>query len=157
MKKVLSYSILFIIVFAAAGCGLRKDFNKDDTKSFVITDSSTGKVTATYDYDVKTTQLKKTVVFDSEGEASRSVEYTFDEDGELREQIIQRPVGDSLETNVVDYTTRKFYDTQGRLVKTVQTSSTGEIIESFYGYDSSGELRGVVQRSEDGALMMMDY
>ncbi len=157
-KVIFSLFVCLSLPLLLLNCSLRREnTTAGNTQRFVITDGATGKVAATYDYDTESRRLKETVVYDSQEQAKRSIEYSFDEDGELDQQIVQRPVGSGMNTDIITYHMEKEYNPQGRLVKTVQTASTGEIIETFYGYDSQGSLRGVVQRNGSGALMMMDY
>ena len=125
------------------------------TKRFVVVDKKTNRALNAYEYDAATEKLKKIDIYNPESlRVTRSIEYTIDDDGTVLKTVESRYNGATVVTN---YTLSKEYDTKQRLVKTVQTADTGKRIETVYGYDETGTLRGAVQKNEDNSLLMKDY
>jgi uncharacterized protein YkvS len=84
----------------------------------------------------------------------KSVEYEYDDSGNLV-KTIENAIGTT--TKEITYETESYNDTSGRLIKTVRTSSEGDVVETYFGYDDDGNLRGVVEQVNKGAVIMKDY
>ena len=131
-------------------------FSKE-TKKFLITDQISGRVLDTYEYSIDTGDLARVIVFADNQEARQVTEFSYDRHGKLTRSITQARGITQLQTKVIDYNVVEEYDGQNRLVKTLQTGNDGLMVETLYGYDEQGRLRGVAQMKEDGTVLMMDY
>jgi YD repeat-containing protein len=136
------------------GCSLRQT---EETKKFVITDQSSGRVLDTYEYDTASGNIQRVVIFSDTQQARSVTEFAHDGEGRLARTITQARSLTHVQTEVVDYSVTEEYDGQNRLIKTVQSGTDGNIVETMYGYDEQGRLRGVAQMLEDGTVVMMDY
>lgn len=149
MKK---FIVLIFILIALAGCSLKDDENQ--TKSYMILDQDTNKVLNNYEYSSDGKTLLSTKSYAGDQSVKKIIEYEYDDKGYL-ESTVETLAGSSPKT--VTYDIEEIYDSLGRLEKTVRTSSEGDVIETYYGYDESGTLRGVVEQINKGAVIMKDY
>ena len=152
----------WVLWVTAAGClilGSACSFaprHSSENDQYIVIDSSSRNVLDAYEYGSDTGNLLKTTTYDGNGRIRRATEYAYGSDGNLSSRTVKIPQGGRLLTSVTSYDVKKEYDAQNRLVKTVQTADSGETVETYYGYDENGTLRGVVQKTGD-AIMMMDY
>ena len=145
-----SYFILLIVL--VAGCKVNTE--PESTKSFVIIDQTSNKVINNYEYSVDTEKLVRTESYNENGEIVKSSNYEYDDAGNLNKTI---KASRGYPTKSISYETEDIYDSSGNLIKTIRTSSDGQLIETFYGYDDTGKLRGVVEQIDKSAVMMQDY
>ncbi len=129
----------------------------DKTRRFVITDSASGNVLSSYDYNAQSGRLVQSAAYGPDNAAKRVTQYVYDTAGNLSQSIVQTPVNGKLVSSVINYRTEVEYDAANRLTKARQISDTGDTVEVFYGYDETGTLRGVVEKKSDDSLLMMDY
>lgn len=151
MKKIL---FCLIIIASFSGCGLFTSlFQKEET--FIVVDRDSNAVLNKYQYDYsKENPLIRTESYDSSQRLSRIREYTYDEKGYVR-TITEEYAGGT--SRVIEFITTEERDSQGRLTKVIQHSSAGDKVETFYGYDEQGKLRGTVLRSNNDSVIMKDY
>ena len=153
MKRLPVLTPIVALALALASCAANMP---STTEVFVITDQD-GKSLSHYEYQAGTDLLRGTTTYDGQQKAIRRTELEYDSDGVLSRSVVTVPTADGTEAQVRTFATREDRDADGRLVKVTRTSSDGEVLETFYGYDDAGTLRGVVQRYPDGSLEMMDY
>lgn len=155
MKKTyLILCLLGLLGLIIQGCSFE---NRKNVDQFVITDRSSGKVLNSYDYSKTSGRLLSTASYAEDGTARKITEYEYDAGGNLERTVVSSSLPTGIVKEITGYKIQKEYDNQNRLVKTIQTTDTGETIETFFGYDEAGKLRGVVERDGGGNLMMMDY
>lgn len=156
MKHVKRIIVILPVVFILIhSCSLRSF--EDNTKEYLITDRNTGKVLNKYEYDKVEERLVRVVSYADDQEARSVTEFSYDSDGHLSRTIVNSRGFGQVDTRVINYSVNEEYDDQNRLVKTVITADDGTETETLFGYDESGELRGVAQRSSDGSILMQDY
>ena len=148
MKRII---LLLSILLLLAGC---KPDDSEGVKEYLIVDQGSNKILNRYEYTEKTDRLVRTESFNSKEELERDIEYEYDSNGFLTKTVEHVP-GRSPVT--VTYDTRMVHDSSGRLVKLVRTSSRGDVVETHFGYDENGTLRGVVENDSRGGVMMQDY
>ncbi|HAK45570.1 MAG TPA: hypothetical protein DCO79_06580 [Spirochaeta sp.] len=148
MKKII---LLLAAVLVLAGCKAGDD---EAVKEYLIIDSSSNKIINRYEYSEKSNELVRTVSYTDEEKLEKKIEYEYDSRGFLVQTVEQVP---GLDSKVVTYETTEEFDSSGKLVKLVRTSSDGEVVETHFGYDETGMLRGVVEKDSRGNLLMKDY
>ena len=148
--RICSVLLFFLLIFS--GCNI-SGTKTADTKTFIILDQASNKVLNTYEYD-QTDTLLRTESFNSEQKAVSVIEYQYDSRGNLLTTQEIKPGGKSIYNT---YTTDDKYDSSSRLIKSTRTSSDGTIIETYYGYDENGILRGVVEQTDKDSVIMKDY
>ncbi len=152
MKNVISAALLAAAVLVASGCGLFAE--EEETKSFVIIDQDTNDVLNEYKYSSDGKTLLKTLSYDSDQKVSKTVTYEYDDAGYLA-RTVSTPTGGS-ETAVTWYT-EEVYDDNDRLIQISRSASDGTELNTYFGYDEDGELRGVVEQHDDESVFMKDY
>jgi hypothetical protein len=153
MKRLSGFLPWVALALLVASCAIERPAS---TEVFVITDGD-GKSLTHYEYLAGTDRLAGTTTYNSQHRAVRKTSYEYDSQGNTFRSVTTVPVLDGKETQVRTYATQEDRDADGRLVKVTRTSSDGQKVETFYGYDQTGSLRGVVQKYADGSLDMMDY
>jgi len=148
MKKIY---FLLLLVFVFFGC---ETGAKDENKSYLIVDQDSNKVLNRYEYEPEGQTLLKTESYNQKQLVKKSVEYEYDSSGNIV-KTIETAIGTA--TKEITYNTETFNDAAGRLIKSVRTSSEGDVVETFFGYDETGSLRGVVEQVNKGAVIMKDY
>lgn len=145
------FIIVIPIFFFLAGCSVGSDRN---TEQFVIIDQQTNKVLNRYEYSKSDGRLIGTESYNDQQKVRKDIEYEYDSKGNLV-KTVERSAGSS--PKVVTYHSTQQYDSAGRLVKTTRTSSDGEVVETHFGYDETGTLRGVVEQVDADSVLMKDY
>lgn len=148
MKRVI---LLLSGLLLLAGC---KADDADAVKEYLIVDQNSNKILNRYEYTEITGQLVRTESYNGKEEIEKDIEYEYDSKGFLVKTIEHVP-GETSRT--VSYDTEPEYDSSGRLVKLVRTSSVGDVVETHFGYDETGTLRGVVEKDSRGGVLMQDY
>jgi hypothetical protein len=144
------FSLVILAVLFIAGCG-----NKEDsTKEFLVVDSGSNKILNKYEYIADTDELARTYSYTDDEKIEKKIDYEYDSNGYLVKTVEYIP---GKPEKTVTYETTPEYDSSGRLVKLVRISSEGKIVETHFGYDETGTLRGVVEKDNRSALMMQDY
>lgn len=146
------YSWLLMIFILLLGCRMNNE--DDDTKTFLIVDRSSNKVLNNYEYDRDDDTLVRTQSYNQNEQVKKIIEYQYDDDGNLA-KTIESSIGSP--SKIVTYKTENVFDDDGRLTQTIRTSSDGELVETYFGYDENGDLRGVVEQVNKGAVIMKDY
>ncbi len=153
MKKnpliMLVVAILSFLLFF--GC---KPEHENQTKEYLIIDQKSNKILNRYEYSVDTEELVKTLSYTDSEKLDKQIEYEYDDKGFLIKTIESIP---GKPPKTITYTTKTEFDSAGRLVKIIRTSSDGEVVETNFGYDETGTLRGVVEKDSKGDLLMQDY
>ena len=149
MKKIYGFLLVVLILI---GCSAGKQ--EDETKTYMIVDQDTNKVLNNYEYTLDGKTLLSTRSYAGDESVKKSVEYEYDDKGYLERMIIDK---DGSSTKIITFETEEVYDSIGRLEKLVRTSSEGDVVETFFGYDETGELRGVVEQLNSGSVIMKDY
>jgi len=144
--------LIVLLVPILFGCELKTA--ESNTRSFVIVDQSTSKVINNYEYSIDSDQLLRTESYNSDGKIVKGVDYEYDNTGNLSRTT---EVSKGYPTKSITYDTEDVFDKSGRLIETIRKSSEGEMVETFYGYDETGTLRGVVEQIDKSAVMMQDY
>lgn len=148
MKKIY---FLLLLIFVLFGCAVGET---DENESYLIVDQGSNKVLNKYEYAPDSQTLLKTESYNQKQLVKKSIEYEYDSSGNLV-KTVENAIGTA--TKEITYNTETFNDTVGRLIKTVRTSSEGNVVETFFGYDEAGNLRGVVEQVNKGAVIMKDY
>lgn len=149
MRKIpflLLISVLFTGCFAAG--------NDSSTKEFVIVDQGSNKILNSYEYSTESGDLLRTSSYDQKQQVNKGIEYEYDTQGNLVKTIENVP---GAVPKTVTYETSRESDAAGRIVKIIRTSSEGQVVETSFGYDETGTLRGVVEQVDKGAVLLKDY
>jgi hypothetical protein len=144
--------LLFLFLILQA-CTLKEA----PVQEFVIADAETGRVLDTYEYDTGTSQLVRVITYGENQKANKTIEFSYDPDGNLSRAVIQRRGFQAVETDIVDYAVKEEYDEKNRLVKTTAWGDNGEEIETYYQYNDQGTVHKVTQTAQDGSVMMKEY
>jgi len=152
MKRIIA--VLPIVLLFIQGCTLSL---KDTTKEFVITDRESGKVLDKYEYDISDNRLSRVVTYTDEQETRTVTEFSYDKNGNISRTVVNQKGINGIQTKKIEYTFTEEYDEQNRLIKTITRGDDGTEVETLFGYDETGELRGVAELSRDGSLLMKDY
>ncbi|RKX82598.1 MAG: hypothetical protein DRP57_09565 [Spirochaetes bacterium] len=144
-------ALVFITMVLLFGCN---NNNISKTKNYVIVDQPSNKVISEYEYDEADNTLKRTISYGNDENVKKIISYEYDNKGYLSKTIESVP---NKEQKEITYSMEEVKDAAGRLVKTIQTSSDGKKIETYYGYDKEGNLRGVVEQVNNKSVMMKDY
>ena len=152
MARYFYLVLIVLLVPILFGCEIKT--SESNTRSFVIVDQNTSKVINNYEYSIDSDQLVRTESYNSAGEIVKGVDYEYDNTGNLSRTT---KASKGYPTKSITYETEDVFDQSGRLIETIRRSSEGEIIETFYAYDDSGTLRGVVEQIDKSAVMMQDY
>ena len=147
MKKV---SLIFLAALFVTGCGGRDD----GTKEFLVVDAGSSKILNKYEYSADTDELARTYSYTDDEKIEKKIDYEYDSNGYLVKTVEYIP---GKPERTVTYETTPEYDSTGRLIKLVRISSEGEIVETNFGYDEDGTLRGVVEQDNRSGLLMQDY
>ena len=150
MKKV--YVILSTALIVLSGCAVGDQ--EDETKTYMIVDQDTNKVLNNYEYSADGKTLLSTKSYAEDQSVNKQIEYEYDDDGNL---LMKTETVEGSSPKVITYETEEEYDSRGRLAKTIRRSSEGELLETYFGYDEAGELRGVVEQLNKGPVIMKDY
>ncbi|GEM_PF-6013520 len=124
------------------------------TKNYLIVDQPSNKVISEYEYNESDNTLRRTISYGKDGKVKKIINYEYDRRGYLIKTVESVPLQESKE---ITYYTEEHKDKSGRLVKTIQISSEGKKIETYYGYDEEGNLRGVVEQVNNKSVIMKDY
>ncbi|GAB6091530.1 hypothetical protein [Spirochaeta dissipatitropha] len=150
MKKVF---LLLMTMVLSGSCGLFSDFSREEAV-FVVVDSS-NQVLNTYEYDFRESSSPlRTVSYNNPARDAHERRFSYDERGYVSRMYEKVP---GQAERVISFQTSEVYDEDGRLIQLVQTSSLGEVIETYYGYDETGRLRGTVVQTAGSTLEMKDY
>lgn len=144
------------LLLAMAGCSAQQE---DVVTRYVVRDQPTGKALSSYEYLKDTTTRLRASTFDAQTTKAKTItDYEYDAKGDLK-RTTRQVAGTAAGTpKVTNYAVERVYDGSGRLTKTVQTGDDGTVVETYYGYDETGTLRGVVQKAAgDDSLLMKDY
>lgn len=154
MKVVLKAGgmLLLLFIFLQA-CALKEI----PVKEYVIADAETGRVLDTYEYEAETSQLLRVITYGDDQKANKTIEFSYDQDGNLSRAVIQRRGLQAVETSIVDYAVAEEYDDQNRLVKTTAWGDNGEQVETYYQYNDQGTVHKVSQTAQDGSVIMKEY
>ena len=142
---------LLLITGLLFGCAAGED---SSTKEFVIVDQESNKILNSYEYSNDSGELVRTSSYDQKQQVRKGVEYEYDAEGYLVKTVETVP---GAAPKTITYETEREYDAAGRIVKLIRTSSEGEIIETNFGYDETGTLRGVVEQVDKNTVLMQDY
>lgn len=148
------FSVLSAVMLAAfflAGCGAAKE---EAVKEYLIVDAASSKIINRYEYTEETNNLVRTVSYTDQERLDKNIEYEYDSKGFLVKTIEQVP---GLPARTVTYDNKLEFDSSGKLIKMIRTSSDGEVVETNFGYDENGVLRGAVEKDSRGNLIMKDY
>jgi hypothetical protein len=157
MKR--STPVLLLIVFAmtiflTGSCSLG---SPTATKKFSIVDRSSGRLLASYAMAPGARLPARIDSYDADQKLLRTYELEYDGGGRLSRSIVTTNVVSRPPlTAETSYTYSDVRDASGRLIHTDQYSSAGEKVETFYGYDETGQPRGVVERN-GRSLVMKDF
>ena len=148
------YSALLLLIAGlfVTGCEIANE--EDNTKSFLIVDQSDNKVLNNYEYSKDSNILVRTESYTPDQKVKKSIEYEYDSSGNLT-RTTEKSIGYPIK--IISYETEEIHDDQGRLIQTIRTSSEGELLETFYGYDENSKLRGVVEYLNKDSVLMKDY
>jgi hypothetical protein len=148
MKKYLP--LLFIMAFLSA---CQDESQQSEDNVFVVVDRSSNRTLSIYETDSKD-RIVRTQSFDPSGYIGQSREFQYDENGYVG-MMTEQKRGKAPRTTY--YSNVLIRDTQGR-VETVRTiTSDGDKLETYYGYDENGILRGTSQTFNDDSVIMKDY
>ncbi|MBI9108046.1 MAG: hypothetical protein JEZ04_14960 [Spirochaetales bacterium] len=149
MKKV---PFLLLLPFFVLSCVPGSE--DGNTKEYVIVDQNSNKVLSSYEYTEDTNTLVRTSSYNQKQQVKKGIEYEYDTQGNLVKTIETVPGSDP---KTITYESEREFDAAGRLVKIIRTSSEGKVVETNFGYDETGTLRGVVEQTDKGAVLMKDY
>jgi len=141
-----------VFVFLQA-CTLQQDAFHE----YVIADAETGLILDSYEYEQASSTLLRVITYGENQQASKTIEFTYDTDGNVSRAIVQNRGIRAIETEVVDYNMTEEFDDENRLVRTIALGDNGDNVETAYFYDDDGKLDSVAQTSADGSVMMMEY
>jgi len=146
----LPFLLAICVIFIGCGTG---DSN-NSTKEFLIVDQDSNKVLNSYEYSTDSDVLVRTGSYNQKQQVEKDIQYEYDNSGNLV-KTIETVAGSPPKT--ITYETKTEFDAAGRLVKIIRTSSDGQVVETNFGYDETGTLRGVVEQEGRGTLLMKDY
>jgi hypothetical protein len=152
MGALLPLAVLLLL----AGCAAQEEVA---VTKYVVRDQASGKALNSYEYVKDTAKRLRASTYDTDTTKTKSItDYEYDVKGDLKRTIKQAAGRVESTTTIVNYTTSREYDADNRLTKVVQTGDDGTVVETYYGYDDTGTLRGVVQKApNDDTLLMKDY
>jgi len=144
------------LLLALAGCSTQEEVA---VTKYVVRDLGTGNSLSSYEYLEGTSTRVRASTYDTSTTKVKSItDYEYDTKGNLKRTTKQIAGKTQSTTTVRNFSLDKSYDADGRLTKTVQTADDGTVLETYYGYDDGGELRGVVQKEQsEDSLLMKDY
>ncbi len=152
-RGLLVVSSLLTCVFLAA-CALG---SSNSPKKYLIVDHTTGRILNSVEVTPGTTRPSRIVSYGPERNIIGEQQLQYDTQGRLASRsIIKNLPGGGVITDLTTYTYKEITDASGKLVRTEQYSSKGEVVQTYYGYDEQGKARGVVEKNGT-ALMMKDY
>ena len=140
---------LWLAPLALFACGLRAN----DVERFVIVDRDSNRTLTSYEYN-RSGALTQVQSYGAGERVDRVVEVQQDADGNVLRTVATERLGG---IEVVDYQVDTEHDAAGRVTKTVIRRSDGHTVETHYGYDESGTLRGAVQVTDGDMLLMQEY
>ena len=145
-------TIFLIVALGLGSCSL---FGKsDEGPVYMVVDKGTNTAISTY-YTDGSERITRTESYDGNEFVSRVRDFEYDDSGYVR-AMTERSAGGAERT--VMYTTTVVRGESGRIEKIVQRSDDGEELETFFGYDEEGTLRGSVVRSVGtDSVVMKDY
>ncbi|MBN2658865.1 MAG: hypothetical protein JXR86_17555 [Spirochaetales bacterium] len=145
-------AVLILVPIFLTGCSAIEE--PEQTKTYLIVDQTSNKAINAYDYSLDDNTLVRTISYDEREQIKKHVTYEYDNNGNLI-KTVEKAAGAPEKT--VTYITDDFYDDRGYLIKTVRTSSDGDLVETYYGYDENNFLRGVVEQVNQSSTLMKDY
>ncbi len=145
-------TIFLIVALGMTSCSL---FGKsDEGPVYMVVDKGSNKALSTY-YTDGDERITRTESYDGNETVARVRDFEYDADGYVR-TMTERSAGGGERT--VTYTTTVVRGEGGRVEKIVQSSDDGEELETYFGYDEAGTLRGSVVRSVGtDSVIMKDY
>lgn len=145
-------TIFLIVALSLGSCSL---FGKsDEGPVYMVVDKGTNKAMSTY-YTDGDDRVTRTESYDGNEVVARIRDFEYDDSGYVR-AMTERSAGGAERT--VNYVTTVVRGEGGRIEKIVQSSDDGEELETYFGYDEAGTLRGSVVRSVGtDSVVMKDY
>ena len=131
--------------------------SREAGKKYLIVDQATGRTLTAITLAPGSDRPERIVSYGPDQTIIKEQRLGYDSKGQLiaREVSLTLP-GGGVTTSKTTYSYRDVKDPAGRLRETIQTASTGKIVTTYYGYDSTGTPRGVVVQSGN-SLVMKDY
>jgi hypothetical protein len=126
-------------------------------KKFVVVDKPSGRTLSTYSYAPGAARPSEIHSYGPDRRLVESHYLVYDAQNRLvSDSLTKTSAKGSASSSLISYSYDETVDDAGKLARSVQTSSSGQVVETYYGFDETGKARGVVQKAGD-TLIMKDY
>jgi hypothetical protein len=156
MKRSAVIQIGIVVCVTALLSGSCTLFNSGAQTKYKIVDRNSGRLRAAYTLDQGARRPSKIDSYNSLQQLVRSYALEYDSDGRLLRKVTTTTTPTAPLRSETSYTYVDAYTPSGSLASTMQTSSEGASVTTYFGYDDAGTARGAVEKAGN-SILAKDY